>query len=254
MNDIEAYMIKLGSQARAASRQIGKATTAQKNHALLAIADAIDGGREQLLSANQLDLEEGREKPLESALLDRLELTEARIDSMIDGLRQVKALDDPVGEITRFKSSGVQWIVSVGMVSEGTDIPRLQVCCHLSHVKTELYFRQVLGRILRVSSAMNQEAWLYTIAERKLICFAERIAEDIPDENAIVHLIRDDELALDSDESGGVERGKSNYSSVGGNVTELEWGLGVDGSMLTDQSAVLTLGSFKQRLVTAFTI
>ncbi|MEY8197750.1 MAG: DEAD/DEAH box helicase family protein [Colwellia sp.] len=162
--------------------------------------------------------------------------------------------DDPVGEITRFKSSDVQWIVSVGMVSEGTDIPRLQVCCHLSHVKTELYFRQVLGRILRVSSAMNQEAWLYTIAERKLICFAERIAEDIPDENAIVHLIRDDELALDSDESGGVERGKSNYSSVGGNVTELEWGLGVDGSMLTDQSAVLTLGSFKQRLVTAFTI
>ena len=70
MNDIEAYMIKLGSQARAASRHISKATTAQKNHALLAIADAIDSGRGQLLSANQLDLEAGREKPLESALLD----------------------------------------------------------------------------------------------------------------------------------------------------------------------------------------
>ena len=110
MNDIEAYMIKLGSQARAASRQIGKATTAQKNHALLAIADAIDSGREQLLSANQLDLEAGREKPLESALLDRLELTEARIDSMIDGLHQVKALDDPVGEISDLKHrpSGIQ--------------------------------------------------------------------------------------------------------------------------------------------------
>ena len=110
MNDIEAYMIKLGSQARAASRQIGKATTAQKNHALLAIADAIDSGRGQLLSANQLDLEAGREKPLESALLDRLELTEARIDSMIDGLHQVKALDDPVGEISDLKHrpSGIQ--------------------------------------------------------------------------------------------------------------------------------------------------
>ena len=110
MNDIEDYMIKLGSQARAASRQISKATTAQKNHALLAIADAIDSGRGQLLSANQLDLEAGREKPLESALLDRLELTEARIDSMIDGLRQVKALDDPVGEISDLKHrpSGIQ--------------------------------------------------------------------------------------------------------------------------------------------------
>ena len=110
MNDIEAYMIKLGSQARAASRHISKATTAQKNHALLAIADAIDSGRGQLLSANQLDLEAGREKPLESALLDRLELTEARIDSMIDGLRQVKALDDPVGEISDLKHrpSGIQ--------------------------------------------------------------------------------------------------------------------------------------------------
>ena len=110
MNDIEAYMIKLGSQARAASRQIGKATTAQKNHALLAIADAIDSGREQLLSANQFDLEAGREKPLESALLDRLELTEARIDSMIGGLHQVIALDDPVGEISDLKHrpSGIQ--------------------------------------------------------------------------------------------------------------------------------------------------
>ena len=110
MNDIEAYMIKLGSQARAASRQISKATTAQKNHALLAIADAIDSGRGLLLSANQLDLEAGREKPLESALLDRLELTEARIDSMIDGLRQVKALDDPVGEISdlKLRPSGIQ--------------------------------------------------------------------------------------------------------------------------------------------------
>ncbi|MGR5299474.1 DEAD/DEAH box helicase, partial [Vibrio mediterranei] len=56
----------------------------------------------------------------------------------------------PLAEIECFRKNSTQWIVSVGMISEGTDIPRLQVCCHISSVKTELYFRQVLGRILRV--------------------------------------------------------------------------------------------------------
>ena len=67
------------------------------------------------------------------------------------------------------------------MISEGTDVPRLQVCCHLSRVKTELYFRQVLGRILRTNDSFNQQAWLYTFAEPKLVEFASRIAEEIPD-------------------------------------------------------------------------
>ncbi|MFA0703886.1 DEAD/DEAH box helicase, partial [Vibrio sp. 10N.222.48.A8] len=58
--------------------------------------------------------------------------------------------EEPLAEIERYRRSDTQWIVSVGMISEGTDIPRLQVCCHMSSVKTELYFRQVLGRILRV--------------------------------------------------------------------------------------------------------
>jgi superfamily II DNA or RNA helicase len=83
--------------------------------------------------------------------------------------------------IDSFRSSGIQWIVSVGMISEGTDIPRLQVCCHLSNIKTELYFRQVLGRILRVNNASNQEAWLYTFAEHKLMEYAKQIEQDIPD-------------------------------------------------------------------------
>ncbi len=110
MTDIEAYMLKLGSQARSASRQIGKATTAQKNSALLAIAEAIHLKRDQLLAANQLDLAAGREKALESALMDRLELTKARIDAMLEGLRQVAALDDPVGEISdlKYRPSGIQ--------------------------------------------------------------------------------------------------------------------------------------------------
>lgn len=110
MTDIEAYMFKLGSQARAASREIGKATTAEKNDALLAIAEAIDCGRQQLLKANQLDLAAGEEKQLEPALLDRLELTGKRIDTMLNGLREVVALDDPVGEISDLnrRPSGIQ--------------------------------------------------------------------------------------------------------------------------------------------------
>ncbi|MFP6811046.1 MAG: glutamate-5-semialdehyde dehydrogenase [Pseudohongiellaceae bacterium] len=110
MTDIEAYMFKLGSQARAASREIGKATTAEKNDALLAIAEAIDCGRQQLLKANQLDLAAGGEKQLEPALLDRLELTGKRIDTMLNGLREVVALDDPVGEISDLnrRPSGIQ--------------------------------------------------------------------------------------------------------------------------------------------------
>ena len=87
----------------------------------------------------------------------------------------------PSHKINEFRNSTSNWIVSVGMISEGTDIPRLQVCCHLSRVKTELYFRQVLGRILRVNKATNQEAWLYTFAEPKLVEYAHRIAHEIPD-------------------------------------------------------------------------
>ncbi|RKF14349.1 diguanylate cyclase [Alginatibacterium sediminis] len=89
--------------------------------------------------------------------------------------------EEPLAEIERYRHNSSQWIVSVGMISEGTDIPRLQVCCHMSSVKTELYFRQVLGRILRVNEALNQQAWLYTFAEESLIEIAERIEQDIPE-------------------------------------------------------------------------
>lgn len=87
----------------------------------------------------------------------------------------------PSLKINEFRNSTTSWIVSVGMISEGTDIPRLQVCCHLSRVKTELYFRQVLGRVLRKNKSRNQEAWLYTFAAPKLVEFANRIAVEIPD-------------------------------------------------------------------------
>ncbi len=110
MPDIETYMLEMGRQARVASRQIAKAGTAQKNTALLAIAAAIDAGREQLMLANQEDMQAGSDKGLDAVLLDRLELNQSRIDTMIEGLRQVAALDDPVGAVSdlKYRPSGIQ--------------------------------------------------------------------------------------------------------------------------------------------------
>ena len=108
--DIKAYMAELGSKARTASRHIAKATTAQKNAALLNIADSINQNREALLDANQQDMAAGKQKGLEAALLDRLELTDARVDGMLEGIKQVAVLDDPVGEISdlKYRPSGIQ--------------------------------------------------------------------------------------------------------------------------------------------------
>lgn len=108
--DILSYMQDLGRQARTASRVIAMADTAQKNTALLAMAQAISESRAQLMQANQQDMQLGREKGLDAALLDRLELTSARIDTMIEGLQQVAALADPIGEISAmtYRPSGIQ--------------------------------------------------------------------------------------------------------------------------------------------------
>ncbi|MDY6919570.1 MAG: glutamate-5-semialdehyde dehydrogenase [Pseudomonadota bacterium] len=108
--DVTAYMAGLGQQARAAARQMAKANTGAKNAALVAIAQAISQQRERLLAANQQDLEQGRNNGLDAALLDRLELTPARLDNMVEGLHQVAALPDPVGEISEmnYRPSGIQ--------------------------------------------------------------------------------------------------------------------------------------------------
>ncbi|WP_160285760.1 glutamate-5-semialdehyde dehydrogenase [Pseudomonas knackmussii] len=104
------YMSRLGRAARDASRVLARASTAQKNAALLAAADALDAARAELAQANELDLANGRANGLEPAMLDRLALTPARIDDMIEGLRQVAKLPDPIGEIRdmRFVPSGIQ--------------------------------------------------------------------------------------------------------------------------------------------------
>ena len=108
--DIKSYMQQLGQQARAASRVIAATSTENKNSALLAIADSLNHNRQQVLAANAVDLKNGRENGLDSALLDRLELNDARIDAMIEGLQQVAALPDPIGEITDLtqRPSGIE--------------------------------------------------------------------------------------------------------------------------------------------------
>lgn len=107
---IDEYMRCLGRKARAVSRQMARATTNQKNSALKAIADDLEANKEALIEANNKDLEAGREKGLDAALLDRLELNSGRIKAMAEGLRQIMTLPDPVGEISdmNFRPSGIQ--------------------------------------------------------------------------------------------------------------------------------------------------
>ncbi len=108
--DLADYMGELGRRARVAAAQLAFAEPAQKNAALLAIAQVLDARREQLARENRKDLDAGTAADIGAAMLDRLELTPARIDAMIEGLRQVAALADPIGEISelRYRPSGIQ--------------------------------------------------------------------------------------------------------------------------------------------------
>ena len=98
--DIEQYMTELGGNARNASRAVASSSTAQRNAALLAARDVLDGARDGLAEANAEDMARGRDNGLDAALLDRLELTPARIDTMLTNLQQVADLPDPVGSIS----------------------------------------------------------------------------------------------------------------------------------------------------------
>lgn len=107
---VKEYMVNLGREARHASRILAASDTGVKNAALHAIAVEIDSARKFIAGENARDLENGRAAGLEAAMLDRLELTPARIDGMIEGLKQVAALPDPCGEITdlKYRPSGIQ--------------------------------------------------------------------------------------------------------------------------------------------------
>ena len=108
--DVLSYMQSVGQAAREASRAMAKANTQKKNRALVAIAQTIEENRDAIKAANAKDMARGQENGLDAALLDRLELNDERIDTMIEGLKQVAALTDPVGEITGLKylPSGIQ--------------------------------------------------------------------------------------------------------------------------------------------------
>lgn len=107
---IEQYMQMLGQNAREASRFLAGASTFEKNNALSAIYTTLVNSEAQILAANQIDMTNGREKKLDSALLDRLELNPTRFKGMLQGLKDVISLIDPIGEITdlAYRPSGIQ--------------------------------------------------------------------------------------------------------------------------------------------------
>ena len=108
--DVGTYIHNVGRQARAAARIVARANTATKNRALKEMAAAIERGRKQLIEANARDLDEAKRQNLDSAAVDRLTLTSRVIAAMADGLRQIAALPDPIGEVTkpRKRPSGIK--------------------------------------------------------------------------------------------------------------------------------------------------
>ena len=108
--DVQTYMVSVGKAARAAARAIARADTATKNRALLAAAEALTRGSDALLAANARDVDAARAAGLDAPMVDRLTLSPKTIATMAQGLAEVAALPDPVGEITglRFRPSGIQ--------------------------------------------------------------------------------------------------------------------------------------------------
>ena len=108
--DIKAYMQGLGLQARKAAREISRADSGKKNQALLKIAEVLEINQALLISENQKDLEAGQQNGLDAASLDRLAITPKGVQAMIEGLKQVAALPDPIGEISdlNYRPSGIQ--------------------------------------------------------------------------------------------------------------------------------------------------
>ncbi len=110
VTDIKTYMESVGRAARAASRLMAKAETAAKNQALSAMAAAIKRDEQKLLAANAQDVADAKAKGLDAAMIDRLTLTEKGVAGMAEGLLQVAALADPIGEISdlNYRPSGIQ--------------------------------------------------------------------------------------------------------------------------------------------------
>jgi glutamate-5-semialdehyde dehydrogenase len=108
--DLDAYMQDVGERARAAGRVLARAPTRTKNDALTGIAAAIQRGAERLARANAKDVDAARADGQNDAFVDRLTLKPATVAEMAEGLRQIAALPDPVGELSdlRYRPTGIQ--------------------------------------------------------------------------------------------------------------------------------------------------
>ena len=101
--DINNYINRLGAAAKNAAGDLAMVSSEIKNNALLYMSEALDSRRNEILQSNQVDLDKAKDKAIGDALIDRLELTDERIDGMIAGLKTVASLPDPVGEIEEMK-------------------------------------------------------------------------------------------------------------------------------------------------------
>ena len=137
--------------------------------------------------------------------------------------------------INAFRHSACRWIIAVGMISEGTDIPRLQVCCYLSRIRTELHYRQVLGRVLRRTGEPDDQAWLFMMAESTLQRLAERIADDLPDDLAVLN-----EVQMPASTSGS----KTGWIGPAGNIDDLDdsIGSGAEQAIGSGSTSIISLG------------
>ena len=160
------------------------------------------------------------------------------LDSRGEGCRIVtNKTPDAQLVINAFRHSACRWIVAVGMISEGTDIPRLQVCCYLSRIRTELHYRQVLGRILRRIGEPDDQAWLFMLAEPTLQSLAERIADDLPDDLAVLN-----EMQIPAPASGS----KTGWNGAVVNIDDLDGGIGsgTEQAIGSGDTSLISLGGF----------
>ena len=118
--------------------------------------------------------------------------------------------------IDQYRHNSMRWIIAVSMISEGTDIQRLCVCAYLSRIRTELHYRQVLGRILRKMGDSDDTAWLYVIAEPLLRKYSQRIADDLPEDQATLQAQKLN-LRLEKANSSQMNDTKENASAVNDN-------------------------------------
>ena len=110
VNDIKSYMHDIGRRARAVARVLARTDGATKNRALLAMAAAIRRSRDKLLEANAADIQSARSAGKDAAFIDRLTLSPDSVEVMAEGIEQVAALADPIGQISErsVQASGIE--------------------------------------------------------------------------------------------------------------------------------------------------